>query len=743
MSVAHGFTRPSGFLCLIAAGLLMGCDGDDGSRGPAGPIGPPGPPGPPAPVSIGDATDINAAITAVTINSAPVVEFELSNETGRPIVGLPAGSISFAIARLVPGVNGDASRWENYISRVETADGIAPDALASAIQATTENGSNGTLQDNNDGSYVYRFATDVANVPGITYDATLTHRLSFEIRGFAGVKNPVYTFRPSDGSTTGLFTRDIVKIENCNRCHGELAMHGGARFETRQCVLCHNPGSTDQDSGNIVDFKVMIHKIHRGADLPSVAAGGSYVIYGFNENEHDFSHVEFPQDIRNCTNCHDPGDADTPDAENYLTVPTREACGACHDDVNFASGQGHSLANFAATNADCTTCHGEGAFVGAIDESHALLAQEAAEQFKFNVIGITGTNPGDLPAVTFSITDPTNMDAPYDIQTDAPFTQAGGASRIAIDIGWDTRDYNNEGSQSATASVGTPAQPISLDPLFGGAIETGNNIFTITSTVPLPGTVAGSGVVLIEGHPALDLDADGSVDRIPATSAAGFFAITDTAAVPRRQVVDIAKCNNCHQRLSMHGNNRTSNIDVCVTCHNPNATDIVRREQAGVDASTAPDGKDEQATDFKRMIHAMHGAAKRENDFIVYGFGGSEHNFGHLEFPGILNNCETCHVEDAYYPVGPGVQATTIDTGADRSTAYDDINITPNAAVCSACHDTSLAQVHMEQNGAAWDVVQAADGIMNSMSRGAVTETCAICHGPGRIADIEVVHGFE
>jgi OmcA/MtrC family decaheme c-type cytochrome len=255
--------------------------------------------------------------------------------------------------------------------------------------------------------------------------------------------------------------------------------------------------------------------------------------------------------------------------------------------------------------------------------------------------------------------------------------------------------------------------------------------------------VAGSGVVAIEGHPAADLDGDGTIERIPVTGATDFFAITDMAAVPRRQVVDIAKCQNCHQSLSLHGANRTDNIDLCVTCHNPNATDINRRASAGIDATNSLDGKDEQATDFKHMIHMLHAGSSREVGLVVYGFGGSPNDFGDVVFPGHLNNCGTCHLADTYYPVGPGVQATSIDTGPDRSTAFDDINITPNAAVCSACHDSSLAQVHMEQNGAAFDVVQGSDGIMMSMSRGAVTETCTVCHGPGRLADIELVHDFE
>jgi OmcA/MtrC family decaheme c-type cytochrome len=723
--------------CLCA--LFAACEGDDGARGPAGPAGAPGPP--PA-VAAGDASAIEATISDVTINSAPIVTFRLSDGSGRPVIGLPASAVSFMIAKLVPGADGNASRWQSYLIREEIADGEAPDMLPSALQGTTESGTTGTFTDFNDGSYSYRFSTDVTTVADVSYDPTLTHRVSLQIRGFAPVVNPVYTFRPSDGATTDLFTRDIVKTETCNRCHEQLALHGGGRRETRTCVLCHNPGTTDQDSGNTVDFKVMIHKIHHGADLPSVEAGGEYAIYGFSEREHNFSEVEFPQDIRNCTNCHDGNDPATPNGGNWMTAPTREACGSCHDDVDFVTGIGHSEADFPASNADCTICHSDGGFVGPIEESHALLEQRAADEFQYNIIDISGTGPGEFPAVTFSVTDPTNGDAAYDIELDAPFTQGGGASRLAVSVGWQTTDYSNEGSQSASAAGGTPAQPIGMDPLFGGSVETGDNVFTVTSSTPLPNDVAGSGIVAIDGHPAHDVDGDGTVDRIPVTSASAFFAITDMAAVPRRQVVDIEKCQNCHQSLSLHGGNRTDNINLCVTCHNPNATDINRRSSAGIDASNAVDGKDEQATDFKRMIHMLHAGGTREAPLVVYGFNGSIHDFSHVVFPGRLSNCGTCHRENTYYPVGPTVQATTIDTGPDRSTAFDDINISPNAAVCTACHDSDLAQAHVEQNGGAFDVVQGADGMLISLERGAITETCSVCHGPGRLADVEAVHGF-
>jgi hypothetical protein len=54
-------------------------------------------------------------------------------------------------------------------------------------------------------------------------------------------------------------------------------------------------------------------------------------------------------------------------------------------------------------------------------------------------------------------------------------------------------------------------------------------------------------------------------------------------------------------------------------------------------------------------------------------------------------------------------------------------------AACSACHDTVAAVDHMKTNGGSfWEP--------RSTARAKPVEQCLICHGPGRIADINVVH---
>jgi OmcA/MtrC family decaheme c-type cytochrome len=188
-------------------------------------------------------------------------------------------SVSFLIAYIPSG----QMQYVSYISRIE----IAAASGASATQAAGESMTAGTLQTVTQGEYVYTFK---AKAPA-GFDATATHRL-----GIYGSRNltefdlgtnyadATFDFVPAGGTPA---PRDIVRTADCNNCHDSLAAHGGSRKSVGLCIMCHTSQTTDADTGNTVDMKVFIHKIHMGSSLPSVKAGTPYQIIGFQNSVND------------------------------------------------------------------------------------------------------------------------------------------------------------------------------------------------------------------------------------------------------------------------------------------------------------------------------------------------------------------------------------------------------------------------------------------------------------------------
>jgi OmcA/MtrC family decaheme c-type cytochrome len=719
-------------LSISLAACSDGKKGDPGPAGPAGPSGPQGPSGPSAGVPIDSAELINIGVSSVVVpagGGAPVVELALTNDLTQGLFGLPAGDIRFVISQLSPGTAGGSSEWQSYITRDS---GGIPDA-----QANTESASSGTWVDNGDGTYQYTFAQALTAYPaGPAYDETKSRRLGIEIRGQAPISsNGIYNFVPTGGDP--IFERRIVDNDTCFACHDIINFHGGPRTDIDYCVTCHNPSSIDGDTvaepwGGTVDMKQMVHKIHFGVHLTN-----GYFIVGHGGSVHDYSGVEFPQDVRNCTTCHDESDANTPQASNWREVQNIATCGSCHDNIDFAAGDHVGGIN---DDSACAQCHGPDSTIdgGAlrVEVVHELPAQLAAQNFKYKIENVTDMAVGSMPTVEFSVTNP-NDGSYYDILNDPEFTTcAGGASRLQIGIAWDTADYTNTGSGAAAA------QPISagLNALacFGnpGATPVAGSPgwFSVTAGVPLPADAVGTAAVTIDGHPAVDID--GSIERIPVTNVVEYIGIDGAAAVDRRKVVDIDKCDNCHKELSLHGNNRTDEPQVCVTCHNPNATDVNRRNPPCTDTL----GTDDATIDMKVMIHAIHAYGETDVAYQACGYGNSPHEFD-FHYPGHVNNCEGCHDNEngkvTYYPVDPSkVLGTTVDSGADPSTPIDDVVVSPNTAVCSACHVSDLARTHMTQNGGDFNATKAADSTLISSG----VETCELCHGAGRSADVEAVH---
>jgi OmcA/MtrC family decaheme c-type cytochrome len=708
-------------------------------------------------VPVASAKFIRSSIVSATIpeDGKPIIEVRLENESGQPLIGLQAANISFVLARLEPGINGKSNGWRAITRRTEAFPGSPTPLPASAVtgtgptnQATTEAGTKGKWVEGNqaNGQYFYTFAQSVKGIADIPFDPALTHRVGLEIRlkpagaaNYIPANNAVRTWAPTTGGTVDS-GREIVDNDTCNACHDNLEAHGNARFDLQYCAMCHESYSFDAQTGNTIDLRVMIHKIHRDS-LPSKPYG----IFGYQNWFYDYTHFQFTQDQRNCETCHEESDADTPQASFWRTNITRETCGSCHDYVNFDTGVGHG--GVAATDDQCATCHGPSSNFGVRpDQVHFDPLLRAGEKFKYEVLNVVDSAPGQKPTVTIRVTDPTNNNAPYDIKAAGGPFQIGNAS-LRVDVAFSTRpDFTNTGSGSATATTGTPAQPISIDfkangvpdPAFPGA-------FKATATAAIPAAAAGSGSALLEGRPnvRIDTNGDGVLETVavPVTASGKAFAITDAAPVPYRAVVDIAKCNDCHKQLSLHGENRAGNAELCAVCHNPNATDIARRV-AGSKCQSVTGTLDDQTIDFKVMVHAIHAGAKA--GYKVCGYGNEGYDFSYVKYPGKLENCEGCHLPGTYYPPDSTVAlATTFDaapaSSPDRSTPLGDVATTPATAVCSTCHASQDARNHMLSSAAGGSVTAIKDAASRTPST--PPETCATCHGPGKDADVKKVHG--
>lgn len=619
-------------------------------------------------------------------DGAIAVRFRITDPKGVPLqregITTPGVvSTSFVAAYLPKQVNpvGPATQYVSYVTRVET------DAASGrrATQAASDAG--GTYQQVGDGEYTYTFATKAAN-----FDPTATHSIGvYSNRNLAEFNlgtqfsDDVYTFVP-DGSPVTQVHQE-VRTETCNKCHDPLQAHGGSRQRVALCILCHTQQSSDAQSGNTVDFPVMVHKIHMGEQLPSVQLGSPYQIIGFNNSVHDFSTVVFPAESpANCRFCHD---GSATQADVWLSRPSRKACGACHDNINFATGDGHSSANLPQFNDNqCSQCHipqGEQEFDASIIGAHTL--PRFSTQLPGVTLGIqsvTNGVAGQRPTVTFTLRDKGgNALNPSDMNL------------LNLTMAYPTRDYSTVVQESARNATGT------------------NGVYTYTFQNAIPAGTQGTAAMGIEGYRNFTLNANtvqAQNVRDVGINQVTYFSVDGSAVRPRRQAVSTDQCNQCHYQLALHGTIR-NRTEYCVLCHNPNNTDVSQRP-----ASAGPP----QTIQFANMVHKIHtGEDIESGDYIIYGFGGRPVSYNDVRFPGDRRDCAKCHVDAAYtLPLPSGLLSVMNPNGPINPMG-------PATAACLGCHTAQDAAAHAQLN-----------------TSGNLGEACGVCHGAGADFAVERVH---
>ena len=338
-------------------------------------------------------------------------------------------NLAFSLAKLVPGTNGSPSKWVSYIvTTVPTTTTAATAGRPSTDNTgTLVDNKNGTYTytfyrditkvKDEVAAMTLTAPNAAADLGDLTYDPSLPHRLTIQISGNApgtgtntsdavqvttGVPmtnpvNAIYDFIPATGKPVAAtdLQRNVVSIDNCNECHEKLAFHGGGRIDTKYCVVCHTdqrkygrenvastanafpalketatpnattgitsysytPSTYVADGAVSGDFPNLVHKIHQGKELVKQNYNYAGVVF----NNKGFSMLDGGQKM--CSKCHD--NAKAAQADNWNTVPSRLACGACHDGIKWSDGTGTTLGGATtghvgkaqSSDATCALCH--------------------------------------------------------------------------------------------------------------------------------------------------------------------------------------------------------------------------------------------------------------------------------------------------------------------------------------------------------------------------------------------------
>ena len=518
------------------------------------------------------------------------------------------------------------------------------------------------------------------------------------------LKTPVnffYDFIPATGKVaTDAQSRNIVNISNCFSCHSKFAGNahggnaltgvGGTRQDTKMCVMCHTK-QTVYGRGEAVAtatgwnmasnntklagqapyyFPRWIHMLHMGEekikiyDNPPTAA--------LNE-------TRFPQDLRNCTKCH----SNAAQADNWKTVPNRAACGACHDGIDFATGKGKTLNGVfdaighvggpRTDDSACASCHTPDAInlvhtpvtlnvsplTGIAAPSPYFVAYAdklpaGTKRITYDLKSVT-LNASRNPVFTFRFMDSTTSPANPVVFNAAPaaadanielmpnFVGTGPSTYIVGSIPQDgitPADYNFSAS-AAPRNCWNKSTATTCTMVAGTGADAGYYVLTIINTV-VPANAKmvtgwlGLGSTLIQTNVAGYAYTPAVTGGAAAQGGITFPAIAVSKPVStadvRRAIVERARCENCHNQLgiftkSVFHNGQRNDPTACNVCHN-NA-----RTSGGWSVNS------------NAYIHGIHGAAKRTVPFtwVTSAYGRNDY-WSTLGYPGILRNCQQCHL---------------------------------------------------------------------------------------------------
>jgi len=554
-------------------------------------------------------------------------------------------------------------------------------------------------------------------------------------------------------------------VRDCSTCHANAAQ--GAQAQTNPsaiaCKGCHDYVSFTNTPG--IEACKVFGQLDRGIDGKPAPC----------------NHVAGPRADTTCITCHGPGTsfaAETfhkpvtpPDPNNAWLVPVNLG-GNANTNASFVAAGGYVPPGASVITYDLKS-------VTTVPDTVTPSIKRPQMVFKLKRDGtdvvfqtfnpsatppVTELMPGFVgsPSVYFAFAVPQDgIEKPSDFNASVNgyLKKIWDGSAIGANAGVLS---GPDGSGYYTLKL-TGVQIPSTATMLTGGIGYGYSLAATAPASPTPPLVQTN----VEGYPWTpsglnDGKAQGGLS-IPAPNV--WKVVTTTPVTPgRRAIVDNANCKNCHGALGVaptfHAGERNDG-PTCSFCHNPNRT------SSGWSAGS------------KYFIHAIHAGRKRITPFTWHAAAKGP-GYDEVEFPGTLNACTTCHFPNTYdftnttnLDAVPSMELTTVATGkynidplanstyytispyvtADnvmdyglgfsydavtnqtREAAGTTLVLSPITSACSSCHDSSPAIDHMKANGG-----QFYSPRQTVLAPGAAKEQCLLCHGPGRVAAIGVVH---
>ena len=476
--------------------------------------------------------------------------------------------------------------------------------------------------------------------------------------------NTAVAFGTADVNNVDAYV-SAANVSGCEKCHGTPYLKHGYRAaevdnlpDFAACKSCHY----DDRNGGHADWQYMVDDPYAWATGEAPTADYAYIANVMNDTH--MSHAmefPYPMSMSNCASCHE-GKLDVVTADDEFTAETCQSCHAVQGVDAWPEYDGQpegkyyqearavpldyiwaeAGVGFHTVDLDCQLCHTAAGGATQFDEIHTGYdprisdpsGNKYADQYTVSIDSISVA--GDLMTIEFSsndvaiIPEVTVSFYGYDTKDMLVSSHTRGADRVRMEYVPESSGGSANPLFTENAGSGPGAWSVTLD--FAA--------YQAVATPSIPDLIADGDIknAEIAVMPELNLNGvDVGLNAASQTFDIGENLNVDNYYKGTNAIVDVDKCNVCHDELAVtfhSGSGRGGDITTCRTCHvTTNGGSHLEMQSRSLDS----------------YIHATHTFQAFDTDDIfeeydpVFSKRYSQH-ITHV-FPNFtISNCEACHV---------------------------------------------------------------------------------------------------